>query len=101
MFNAIRRLRMALGVPALAQELEAQAARLEALEALATQHSATLGAHDATAAKAVLAADLAQRAERRVLRLVRGDGGAGRVAGGGVGDRGRVGLDSDIETLDT
>ena len=46
-------------------------------------------------AKCVLAAELAQRAERRAAEHAMAAGGRG------VGDGRRVGLDNDIETLDT
>ena len=89
-------LRRLLGITALADGQVRMAERLEALEAECARLAALAAAHDATAAKAVLAADLAQRAERRAQRVT-----AEWRAAGGVGDGRRVGLDIDLETLDT
>ena len=89
-------LRTALGIGTLAEGLVRMELRLMALEAEAVRLSALAAQHDATAAKAVMAADLAQRAERRAARLT-----AGAAWQRGVGDGRRVGLEDDLETLDT
>ena len=72
------------------------AQRLEALEHECARLAAEAAQHSAVAAKAVLAADLAQRAERRAREAMARPG-----AGWGVGDGRRVGLEDDLETLDT
>jgi len=72
------------------------AQRVEALEHECARLAAEAAQHSAVAAKAVMAAELAQRAERRLRAAA-----ARPAAGWGVGDGRRVGLEDDLETLDT
>lgn len=89
-------LRKVCGVSVLAEGQLRMSERLVALEAECARLAVLAAQHDATAAKAVMAADLAQRAERRAQRLAASVG-----AERGVRDGRRVGLDIDLETLDT